>query len=373
MLKRFVGFVVLMSAFISVTVNPVFGFELNGFADMTYQSSSSDKADDAIKNGSFMMGGVDFFAAHNLSDRLDVLSEVVFEAPGGDMIVDVERIEVGYAYSDSLSLRIGRFHTPVGYYANVYHHGRQLDSPILRPQVLEFEDGGGLVPGHQVGLWARGNINNTLGTLKYNVAVSNGHKFADSDPELKINMTADDNANKALVGSLIFEPKFLNGVGVGISYLSHELNRYASCSAVVASDNVTVQADCNNAVSLDQQIVGYNMYYDTPPVQFIAEYYSLKDKDTLVNPEKEYTSNGYFIQAAYDYNEKYRPYIRYEELNPDANDPFTTVLELQDLKRSTLGIRYSLTAESSIKIEGMSETKDNNTYTVYGFQWAFTF
>lgn len=359
MTKKMMCLLAVLISFIFIPLHAASGFELKGFMDLTYQYTSSDKSDsDAFKNGSFMMGGLDFFASHNLTDRIDVLSEVVFEAPAGDMIVDVERIEIGYAFGDWLNIRTGRFHTPLGYYANVYHHGRQLDSTISRPLVLEFEDAGGLVPAHEVGLWARGNIGNPLGTLKYNLVIGNGHKFDDTKSELKINMTADDNKNKVFVGSLNYELSPLWGIGVGASYLSQKLNRYAGITPTV---------------DLNQQIVGYNIYYDMLPVQFIAEYYSITNEDILISPKKSYTANGYFVQAAYEFQEMFRPYVRYEEVNPADNDPFTTTLNLKKIKRATYGIRYNLALESSIKLEGISETKGNDTYTIIGLQWAFIF
>ena len=46
-----------------------------------------------------------------------------FEAGPGESSfgVDLERIEIGYAFGDWLNLRMGRFHTPLGYYANAFH------------------------------------------------------------------------------------------------------------------------------------------------------------------------------------------------------------------------------------------------------------
>lgn len=359
--KKFIVLLAVIISCIFIPLQRVSGFELKGFSDLTYQYSSSDKAADPLKNGSFMMGGLDFFAAHNITDRLDVLSEVVFEAPAGDMIVDVERIEVGYAFGDWLNIRMGRFHTPVGYYANMYHHGRHMDSTISRPLVLEFEDAGGLVPAHEVGLWARGNINNPIGTLKYNLAVSNGHKIDADNSETKINMNADDNKNKVFLGSLNYELNFLWGVGIGASYLSQKLNGYTAAGGTIPT------------VDLNQQIVGYDIYYDMLPAQFIAEYYSITNEDTLSSPKISYNANGYFVQAAYEFQETFRPYIRYEEVNPADNDPFTTSLNLNKIKRTTYGIRYNLALESSLKLEGITETKNNETYTIVGFQWAFTF
>jgi hypothetical protein len=351
---------------ILIPLQSAIGFEMRGFMDITYQQSSSDKASEPLKNGAFLLGGLDYFVAHDISDKLDVLSEIVFEAPAGDMILDLERIEIGYSFGDLLNLRAGRFHTPLGYYANVYHHGRHMDSTISRPLILEFEDAGGLVPAHIVGIWARGNMITGSGTIKYSLGVANGQKIDVDNKELKINMTSDDNKDKVKFGGITFEPKFLDGFGIGASAYSGKINGYTDAGGAVPT------------IDLDQLITGVNLYYDTMPVQFIAEYYSVKSDDVKATPSKSYTSTGYFIQAAYEIQEKFRPYLRYEEVKPEKGDTYATSLIGDDkINNLTYGIGYNISPESSLRLEGNSKTTSKSTgdenVQIIGAQWTFMF
>lgn len=352
--------ILITSSLILLPLQKLFCFEMAGFANINYWASGSKAANQNLKKGSFILGQVDYFAAHAITDNMDVLSEIVFEAPKDAMLVDVERLEIGYAFDDWLNFRAGRFHTPLGYYANVYHHGRHLDSTIDRPLILEFEDGGGLIPGHIVGLWARGDLKTEPGTLNYSLAIANGQKLNVTDKELTLNMASDDNNDKANIANLTFEPAILKGLGIGGSIYRAKVYGYA---AGVTSPTVDV----------DQLITGVNVYYDELPVQFMAEYYNIKNRDLLAQPAYIYTSQGYFLQAAYEFKGKVRPYARFEQVLPELGDPYSTALVEKGITRFTCGFKYNIAPESSVKIEAMSQNQAGDQADSFGLQWSFQF
>jgi len=55
-----------------------------------------------------------------------------------------------------------------------FHHGAQLQTGIKRPKFLEFEDAGGILPAHTVGMWLSGRQRLSLGKLGYDVYAGNG-------------------------------------------------------------------------------------------------------------------------------------------------------------------------------------------------------
>ena len=71
-----------------------------------------------------------------------------------EVVVDVERLQIAYRWSDALRLTAGRGHTALGYWNESYHHGKLLQPTVERPEVLKFEDDGGILPVHFVGLEA---------------------------------------------------------------------------------------------------------------------------------------------------------------------------------------------------------------------------
>ena len=91
--------------------------------------------------------------------KLAFLAETMFEVgDANEFGIDMERIEIGYLFSDKFRLRVGRFHTAIGYYNDAYHHGRYFQMTVDRPTMVRFEDEGGLIPAHSVGLHGDGRL-----------------------------------------------------------------------------------------------------------------------------------------------------------------------------------------------------------------------
>jgi hypothetical protein len=126
---------------------------LHGFGDVQYYQFLN--SDDTDEHGAFALGQLDLYMAESIGSRLDVLTELVIESPdGAEFVVDLERIQIGYVASDAFKLSAGRFHSPIGYWNTAYHHGSFLQTTIERPLFLRFEDGGGVLPVHSIGVLA---------------------------------------------------------------------------------------------------------------------------------------------------------------------------------------------------------------------------
>jgi len=334
------------------------------FVDLNYSFSPSSGAEQSLRRGSFELGQFDMFTSYEITDKIDVLAELVFEAPPGttELVVDLERIEIGYAFGDYLSIRMGRFHSPLGYYANAFHHGRVLESAVRRPLFLEFEDEGGLLPAHAVGVWARGQFITRPGIVQYHLGIVNGQKIDLDDRALVINFNNDDNRNKPLLAALVFEPKAVKGLGMGASMYTGTIHGYTSAKADTP------------VVEVDQWIAGANVYYDELPLQLLAEYYVINNTDMMVQPSRRFTTSAYFVQCAYEFRKRYRPYFRYEHITPEAGDPYTgTLVGERTLSVLTAGFRYNVSLESAIKIEGSSRRSGDETIMVLALQWALMF
>jgi len=184
-------------------------FELHGFADVSYHHDIHDDAAPQENNGAFALGPVDLYVAESIGPRLDVLTEIAFESG----IVDLERLQIGYLFSDALKVYVGRFHSPLGYWNTAYHHGAFLHTTIQRPLFLNFEDDGGILPVHTVGLMLSGRRFSAAGELSYNALVGNGSSIIDEAgaPVLDPNNETDPNKNKAVGFRAAFAPARLRG------------------------------------------------------------------------------------------------------------------------------------------------------------------
>lgn len=80
-------------------------------------------------NTFFTLGEQDFFVTARINDRVSFLGESVirFDSKTGTSFgSSIERAQLKYDYSNNgnHSLVVGKMHSPVNYWNDVYHHGR---------------------------------------------------------------------------------------------------------------------------------------------------------------------------------------------------------------------------------------------------------
>ena len=88
------------------------GLPVHGFADV---GGAWSRGADPVRLRGFNIGTLDIYLTPQFGDRVKSLVELAFEYEedgGGE--VDLERLQLGYSFSDALTLWAGRFHTPFG-------------------------------------------------------------------------------------------------------------------------------------------------------------------------------------------------------------------------------------------------------------------
>ncbi len=75
--------------------------------------------------------------------------------------LDIERLQVTYKPSPYFEISGGRYHTSVGYYNTTFHHGTWFQTATGRPFMYFFEDSGGVLPIHGVGVTTTGLVPGT--------------------------------------------------------------------------------------------------------------------------------------------------------------------------------------------------------------------
>jgi len=353
-------------------------FELNGFGDIT--ATDSEANNNAPSNNGVALGQLAFYLAEQLSDHLDVLAEYVIESPGEGFVVDLERLQVGYAFNNNHKLRAGRFHNLLGYWNLAYHHGAHLQTTIGRPFFLEFEDENGVIPVHMVGLWWDSRLNTSAGRVSLGVMAGNGASI-NGDPtavavgtvnttELNPDSAGDSDNDKAVSARLAFNPAAVPGLGIGISGQFGTVN----------ITNIDTDADgtVNAADQVDQTIAVLDLEYITDALEVLGEYYAWMNDSSQVASFDD--SSAYYVQAGYQFAHKVTPYARYESLEAKANDPYFIAvgMTMPGLDRqkniTTVGVRYDLHYRAALKFEVRAVDDDmDGSYNEAGVQWSFSF
>ncbi|HEX7840659.1 MAG TPA: hypothetical protein VF469_24445 [Kofleriaceae bacterium] len=122
----------------------------------------------------FAIGPLGFQVTAHLAEGLVGRTEYAMSFDNGETVVDVERAFLEYRTGHWM-FAAGRTHAEFGYWNNAFHHGRWLQLTINRPHVLRFEDEGGMLQVHQVGVTAVYGPERGGQGLEVGLGVGNGH------------------------------------------------------------------------------------------------------------------------------------------------------------------------------------------------------
>ncbi|HEY2499559.1 MAG TPA: hypothetical protein VGK24_21060 [Candidatus Angelobacter sp.] len=317
---------------------------LRGYADIGWNASDLKGS-----NNSFALGQFNLFITSRLTDKASVLSETVIEADQStnEFGVDLERLELIYAVNDHLNLQFGRFHTAIGYYNTAYHHSAFMQTTLNRPFLFAFEDGGGILPVHSVGMSATGIVSSRVG-LHYIAEIGNGRNpRTDVNP---VQNVSDDNNGKAFNLGFFVRPNSIPGLQVGFSNYH---------------DHVTPPGKAN----VTENILAAHFIYQNSRVEFLNEAVLLRH----TNEGSAVAANtpGFYSQISRGFG-AYRPYFRYEYVNVPNRDPLYSDVAL--LHGPKVGMRYEVNDFTSFKLEyGRTLRRGLGPVNSLGTQLAFEF
>jgi hypothetical protein len=150
------------------------GFAVRNNSDQPWPANPNANAYAPGVWNSFYAPRLDLFGAAD-AGKLSFLTEVMFEAADNGITLDVERLQLSYLFTNWLRVRAGRTHLAWGYYNDTYHHGNFFELTTSRPFGVNFEDSGGIVLAHNVGLGIDGTFDlGRSGAIRYDAEVGNG-------------------------------------------------------------------------------------------------------------------------------------------------------------------------------------------------------
>jgi hypothetical protein len=290
-----------------------------------------------------------------------MLAELNFEVGyEGGLATDLERLQLGYTFSDSLTAWLGRFHTPYGYWNNAFHHGAQFQTAVTRPRFIDFEDRGGFLPAHSVGLWASGRVPMGTGKVVYDAYFVNGSRIEGG--VLDFNAHRDDNSNKGVGGNIGYRfGGALDGLLAGFHGLAEDVTSYDAGSPVARTR---------------MNMMGGYYYLEMAEWESIAEYYRFRNRD-LIGGSGTHSSWSAFLQVGRTFHDLWTPYYRWEKAALDLSDPYFATQESgRNYTRHVLGLRYNLNANTALKFEANRTREflgEEKSYTEMRAQFAVRF
>lgn len=275
---------------------------------------------------SFSLGQMNLFITSNLSERFRFLTELVFEVhQDNDFEEDLERILLEYSANDYFNLSLGRYHTAIGYYNTAYHHSTWFQTATERPYIFEYEDEGGVLPIHNVGVEASGLIPSGKAGLHYIVEVGNGRPSTTPQAE-PVQNYVDENNHKAVNVAVFARPDSVPGLQVGFSAYRDELFPFNSpkiSETIMDAYGVLSRSRfewLNEALTIRHAVQGGHVF-ETP-----SFYSQMSERFGL-----------------------YRPYFRYQYVNASSQEPIFPQVGLRT--GPSVGIRFDPTQSVALKLQ----------------------
>lgn len=325
------------------------GLPVHGFADVGMLRSNQNNID---RNGNpvkgargFNVGTMDLYLTPQFGSRVKSLLELVFEVnPEGELATDLERVQMGYTFSDAATAWVGRFHTPYGYWNTAFHHGAQIQTSLSRPRFLDFEDKGGILPAHTTGAWLAGNMPVAGNKLGYDFYIGNAPRInmdaGNVAGALNMKMAGDISHTGTLGFNVSLRPQGLRELTVGVHGLRANKVR-----------------DTNDMAITRMSFLGGYAVYNNDDWEIMGEYYRFRNNDESGNAGT-HNSSAWYVQAGYTFG-LFTPYARFEKTSLDQDDNYFLLQESgRSYSRGAFGLRYELDPKSALKLE-FNRTRQN--------------
>jgi hypothetical protein len=300
----------------------------------------------------FSMGEHTLFMLARLNNRITFLGEHAtrFDAKSSSQYVSsIERAQVRFDLTSKHSFMVGKMHTPVNYWNDVYHHGRLFFPTIDRPLMFSH-----LIPLHTLGVRFQGQ-NLGKNDFGYDVMVGNGIASTDGN---------DSQLLKSVTTAFHFKP--MDGMRLGASYFFDHLDKnqpgaHSGHGAAVASagpDRYTGP--------LDFHLVSGSLAYFTENNEFLAEVTGNITRTDSLGIAPNSAAFAYFGRRI---GPNSMPYVYIDYLNIDPKDLHIMPGEHM---RLAIGYRHEFGLFSNVKVE-FREWMGENSHGSHGHGSRYEF
>jgi hypothetical protein len=309
------------------------GVPFHGFLDVGY--TSFNKQAEGQRTGA-RLGTFDVYLTPQFGANVRSLIELAFEyGENGSLGIDAERLQIGYAFSDQLVVWGGRFHTPYGYWNTAFHHGAQLQTSITRPRFVAFEDQGGILPAHTVGVLATGKTPTPLGRVSYDLYAGNGDRIVDG--VLDYNASGDDNSSPIYGANLALQPSGMPGLTLGVHALQSKIGGNNAAGTLTGTAR--------------SRVLGGYAYYEGDSFELIGEYYRFTNRDLAVGGRSR-SSQAAFVQLGYNLMDRWTAFARYEKASLKSDDIYFALLASgTSYHQTSFGLRYDVDPRAALKFQ----------------------
>ena len=301
---------------------------INGYGHIDFTYEQENGASDAFMN----IGEHDLFITSTFTKNISFLSEMVVKPSSGSslgFVPGIERARIKFRYFKNHSIIVGRMHTPVSYWNDVYHHGRVFFPTIDRPLAFSY-----FTPIHVVGLRLQGQ---NLGKLNFGYDVVIGNTTMTG-------LIFDNSTAPSVTVAAHIKPKDQMRIGFGLFHENYEHEELSGHSHSHGSNMPSEKTGFS--------LINFSFANFGEKVHVLNEFsMNITNTDSLGLAEN--FSN--YIYLGIPIKERFIPFIGFDFLSVDDSD----LLNMGQFRsKYILGYRHEFTPLINIKTQ--VEYYDNN-------------
>ena len=326
-----------------------------GFSDLNFAATDKPGSRSGFSEGQFVLhlssalsSKVSYFGELSLTARPDAGTGT---PPATGFNVEVERSIIQFQQNDYFKASFGRYHTPINYWNETFHHGAWLQTTISRPEMVQF--GGSFIPIHFVGALVEGAAPASGLNVNYNFGLGNGRSGVIN----RAGDWGDINNNRAWLVNLFSRPSALYGLQFGGSV-------YRDLIAPVGALAGT---------AFHEWIESAHVVWNKENPELIAEFANVTHQQ--VGGSLTSNSQAWYVQTAYRLPgpaRLWKPYYRFEYIHIPGSDKLFKAVP--SLAGSTVGVRYDISSFAALKFEWRNLRRPGEPRVNGAFaQTSFTF
>jgi hypothetical protein len=255
---------------------------------------------------------------------------------------ELERLQLGYELVPDTMLWFGRFQQPASAWNNRFHHGRYVQTAIVRPSIENWEDEGGLIPQHLTGalLESRRPLGDTAG-MQVSLGAGYGSSL-DSEGLNPIELLHGNSGGHALseTARLAFLPQYLGASNMGLLLAHHRLR-------VIDAPLATRLG----AGELDQYLNGLYADWAAEPWHVMAAAYYVRLTLQGQSDRGEHFVAGY-LQAERELKDGFTLYARHENSAGTSGSRYVALRGGDFVVRGNLaGTRWDYAQHQALTLE----------------------
>ena len=275
---------------------------------------------------------------------------------------DLERLQLGWEASADTTIWLGRFHQASSVWNHEHHHGQFLQASVTRPSIENWEDDGGIIPQHFLGVLVESNWH-LSGGRGLNTAIGGGLAPLLTHEGLEPFDIIHPDASKHQLGfqaRLTFLPDELGESAAGLLLAHNEINwedapppQFATVSHV------------------DQTVVGAFGHLMSEPWMLSAVLYYVKAEmvGATAGQGRDEFLTGY-VQAEHEVHHDVTLFARYEDTSNADEVAYLSLFPDFVTQRAAIGVRWAIARRHALTLEIADSQTTRDHFEEFRLQWS---